>query len=69
MRLVQQPQGPSTWEEELETPLEHSMASGIPLQVRVPMEATTSSPDLTQWSSTHLIGMIKASTDQLEKRL
>jgi hypothetical protein len=69
MRLVQQLQGPSTGEEEVETPSEHSMASGLPLQVRVPREATTSSGDLAQWPSTQLIGMIRASTDQLEQRL
>jgi hypothetical protein len=45
------------------------MANGIPLQVRVPREATTSSGDLAQWPSTQLIGMIRASTDQLEQRL
>jgi hypothetical protein len=61
--------GPSTGEEEVETPSEHSMASGLPLQTRAPRDATPSSTDLAQWPTTHLVGMIRASTDQLEKRL
>jgi hypothetical protein len=69
MRLVQQSQGPSTGEEEVETPSKHSTASGLPLQVQVPREATTSSVDLAQWSSAQLVGMIRASTDQLKQRL
>jgi hypothetical protein len=32
-RLAHQLQGPSPGEEEVETPSEHSMASGLPLQV------------------------------------
>ena len=58
-----------TGEEEVDTPLEHSMDSGLPLQFQVPMEATTSFGDLTQWSSTQLIGMIISLTNQLDHRL
>jgi hypothetical protein len=66
LRLVP---GPSTGEEEVETPSEHSMTSGLPLQVRAPRDATPSSADLAQWPTMHLVGMIRASTDQLEQRL
>jgi hypothetical protein len=66
LRLVP---GPSIGEEEVETPSEHSTTSGLPLQVRSPKDATPSSYDLAQWPTTHLVGMIRASTDQLEKRL
>jgi hypothetical protein len=66
LRLVP---GPSTGEEEVETPSEHSMTSGLPLQVRAPRDTTPSSADLAQWPTTHLVGMIRASTDQLEQRL
>jgi hypothetical protein len=66
LRLVP---GPSTGEEEVETPSEHSTASGLPLQVRAPRDATPSSTDLAQWPTTHLVRMIRASTDQLEQRL
>jgi hypothetical protein len=57
---------PSIGEEKVETPSEHSRASGIPLQVQAPRDATPSSADLAQWPTTHLVGMIRASTDQLE---
>jgi hypothetical protein len=60
--------GPPT-EEEVETRSEHSMASGLPLQTRAPRDTTPSSSDLVQWPTTHLFGLIRASTDQLEKRL
>jgi hypothetical protein len=66
LRLVP---GPSTGEEEVETPSEHSMASGIPLQVRAPRDTTPSPAELAQWPTTQLVGVIRASTDQLEKRL
>jgi hypothetical protein len=61
--------GPSTGEEEVETHSEHSMASGLPLQTRAPRDTAPSSTDLAQWPVTHLVGMIRASTDQLEQRL
>jgi hypothetical protein len=60
--------GPST-EEEVETHSEHSTTSGLPLQTRAPRDTTPSSTDLVQWPTTHLFGLIRASTDQLEKRL
>jgi hypothetical protein len=56
-------------EEEVETHLEHSMASGLPLQTRAPRDTTPSSADLIQWPMKHLFGLFRASIDQLEKRL
>jgi hypothetical protein len=56
-------------EEEVETRSDHSMASGLPLQTRAPSDTTPSSTDLVQWPATQLFGLIRASTDQLEKRL
>jgi hypothetical protein len=61
--------GPPTGEEEVETPSEPSMTSGLPMQVRAPKDATPSFDDLAQWPTTHLVGMIRASTNQLEQRL
>jgi hypothetical protein len=60
---------PSAGEEEVETPSEHSVASGLPLKTRAPRDTTLSPVDLAQWPTTHLIGMIRALTNQLEKRL
>jgi hypothetical protein len=45
------------------------MASGLPLQTRAPRDTAPSSADLIQWPATQLFGLIRASTDQLEKRL
>jgi hypothetical protein len=56
-------------EEEVETRSDHSMASGLPLQMRAPTDAAPSSTDLVQWPVPQLFGLIRASMDQLEKRL
>jgi hypothetical protein len=56
-------------EEEVETRSDHSTGSGLPLQWRVPTDVAVSSTDLVQWPVPHLFGLIRASTDQLEKRL
>jgi hypothetical protein len=56
-------------EEEVETRSDHSTGSGLPLQWRVPTDAAPSSTDLVQWPASQLFGLIRASTDQLEKRL
>jgi hypothetical protein len=58
--------GPSIGEEEVETPLEHSKASSLPVHVREPRDTTPSSADLAQRPTMHLVGMIRVSTDQLE---
>jgi hypothetical protein len=68
-RLAHQLQGPSPGEEEVETPSAQSMASGLPLQVRVPMDVTPSSGELAQLPTTQLVGIIRASTEQLEQRI
>ena len=56
----------STREEEVETPSKNSTTSGIPLQVRAPRDAAASFTELAQWPTTQLVGMIRASNDQLE---
>jgi hypothetical protein len=56
-------------EEEVETRSDHSMASGLPLQMRAPTEEAPSSTDLVHWPAPQLFGLIRASTDQLEQRL
>jgi hypothetical protein len=43
------------------------MASGIPLHIRLPLEATITSKYLTQLSIPQLVGLMRASTDHLEK--
>jgi hypothetical protein len=68
-QLAHQLQSPSPGEDEVETPSARSMASGFPLQVRVPMYATPSPSELMQLPTTHLVGIIKASTEQLEQRI
>jgi hypothetical protein len=56
-------------EEEVETLSENLIDSGFPLQTREPIDASPSSADLAQWPATHLFGLIRASINQLEKRL
>jgi hypothetical protein len=56
-------------EEEVETHSDHSMASRLPLQMRAPTDAAPSATNLVQWPTSQLFGLIRASTDQLEKRL
>jgi hypothetical protein len=56
-------------EEEVETRSDHSTASGLPLQTRAPTDAAPSATNLVQWPTSQLFGLIRASTDQLEKRL
>jgi hypothetical protein len=56
-------------EEEVETRSDHSMASGLPLQMRAPTEAPPSSTDMVHWPVPQLFGLIRASMDQLEQRL
>jgi hypothetical protein len=68
-RLAQQLQGPSLGEEEVETPSEHSMASRLSLQARLPLDATITSDEFTHFPTLQLVGLIKASTDQLEHRI
>jgi hypothetical protein len=43
------------------------MANGIPLQIRLLLEATVTSRELTQLLTPQLVGLIRASTDHLEK--
>jgi hypothetical protein len=45
------------------------MASGLPLQIRVPMDVAPSSSELAQLPTTQSVGIIRASTEQLEKRI
>jgi len=45
-KLAQQLRGPSPGEEEVESPSEQSMAGGLPLQIRLPLEATVTSSEL-----------------------
>jgi len=68
-RLAHQLKIPSPGEEEVETPSTQLMASGFPLQVRVPMDAILSSNELTQLPTTHMVGIIKPSIEQLEQRI
>jgi hypothetical protein len=68
LRLRLEPR-PSIGEEEVETPSEHSMASGISLQVQAPRDDTPCHTELEQWPIAHLVGVIRASTDQLEHKL
>jgi hypothetical protein len=56
-------------EDEVETHLAHSIASGLPLQTQAPTDTAPSSIDLLQWLAPHLFGLIKASMDHLEKRI
>jgi hypothetical protein len=45
------------------------MASGIPfLQIRLLLEATVTSREIAQLPTLQLVGLIRASTDHLEKR-
>jgi hypothetical protein len=46
-KLAQQLRGSIKGEEEVETPLEKSMVSGLPLQIKLLLEATITSIELT----------------------
>jgi uncharacterized protein YllA (UPF0747 family) len=45
------------------------MASGLTLEVRLPLDATTSFGDLAQLLTVQLVGIIRASTEKLEQRI
>jgi hypothetical protein len=47
-------------------PSEHSMSSGIPLQVRLPLDVTPSSSDVAQLSTGKLMGIIRTSTEKFK---
>jgi hypothetical protein len=61
--------GPYPREEEVETPLDHSMASGLPLQARLPLDSTITSDEFAHFPMSQLVGLIRASTKKLEQRI
>jgi len=54
---------------EVETHSDHSMASGLPLHTRTPIDVAPSSANLMQWPVMQLFGLIRESTYQLNQRL